>query len=488
MSDVAAPASLVIPVPDTKQVSAAAAQRAARTHRLLNAPIAPTLLALAAPNVVTMVAQTVVSVAEAWYIGQLGTASLAGLALVFPIVMLMQMMSAGAMGGAISSAIARSLGSGNVARAEALILHVVVIAGSMTALYTLLMLSFGGTIFALLGGRDDALRAALDYSNVLFAGALAIWLCNSFASILRGTGNMAVPSIVLVATACIQVPLAGALVLGWGPFPSMGMSGAALAAVVSFSLGATAMIAYVASGAAGIRLRITGVKFQRALFWDILRVGLIACLSAMQTAVTIILVTSLVGAFGVAAIAGYGLGARLEFLLIPIIFGIGAALTAMVGANVGAGQWERARRIAWIGAGIAALVTGCIGLFFGFFPQAWVGLYSADPGVTAAGAAYLSIVGPCYAFFGLGMGLYFASQGAGRMILPFLAGFIRFVVAVGGGAVVVYWMEGGLSALFAAIAVGMALFGILTAASVNRAIWRPASSQLSGSTVCSART
>jgi putative MATE family efflux protein len=474
MAESAVSASLAVPVPETKPaVSAAAAQRAARTQRLLHAPIAPTLLALAAPNIVTMVAQTAVSIAEASYIGHLGTASLAGLALVFPIVMLMQMMSAGAMGGAISSAMARSLGAGNTARAEALILHVLAIAASMAALYTLVMLSFGGTIFALLGGRGDALSAALDYSKVLFAGALAIWLCNSFASILRGTGNMAVPSLVLVGTACIQVPLGGALVLGWGPFPAMGMSGAALATVASFSLGAAAMIVYVASGAAGIRLRLAGVQFQRELFWDILRVGLIACLSALQTAVTIILVTSLVGAFGLAAIAGYGLGARLEFLLIPIVFGIGAALTAMVGANVGAGQWQRARRIAWTGAGIAALVTGCIGLFFGLFPSAWVGLYSDDPGVTVAGGAYLAVVAPCYAFFGLGMALYFASQGAGRMILPFFAGFIRLLVAVGGGAVVVFWMGAGLSSLFAAIALGMALFGILTAASVNPAIWRP---------------
>ncbi|MFN4091027.1 MAG: MATE family efflux transporter, partial [Alphaproteobacteria bacterium] len=201
--------------------SAAAARRAAQTRRLLHAPIAPTLLGLAAPNVVAVAAQTAVSMAEAWYVSRLGIAALAGLALVFPLVTMMQMMSAGAMGGGGASAVARALGAGDTARAEALLLHIIVIAAGMAALYSGLILGFGHLFYAALGGRDAVLEQALAYSGVVFAGAFAIWLMNMLASAIRGSGNMIVPASVILSVAALQVALGGALVLGWGPFPAL---------------------------------------------------------------------------------------------------------------------------------------------------------------------------------------------------------------------------------------------------------------------------
>jgi Na+-driven multidrug efflux pump len=168
------------------------------------------------------------------------------------------------------------------------------------------------------------------------------------------------------------------------------------------------------------------------------------------------------------------MGVRLEYLQIPIVFGFGSALVTMVGTNVGAGNMARARRIAWVGAGLATAVTGSIGLCGALFPELWLGLFSADPAVLAIGATYLRIVGPTYGFFGLGLALYFASQGAGRLLWPLLAGMMRLLIAAGGGWMAMHWFAGGLTALFVAIAVALILFGSTVAVALQAGAWAAA--------------
>src|SRR5215470_3466698 len=141
-----------------------------RTHRLLHGPIIPTLLRLAWPNVLVMLAQASTGLIETWWVSHLGTDALAGMALVFPVVMLMQMISAGAMGGGISSAVARALGAGRRDEADALVLHSIAVNVALGASFSLVMLIFGPSIYRALGGTDGELQTALRYSNVVFAG------------------------------------------------------------------------------------------------------------------------------------------------------------------------------------------------------------------------------------------------------------------------------------------------------------------------------
>src|SRR6266852_1675414 len=195
-------------VPSTAAAPAAAMNP--RTRMLLEAPIARTLLRLAAPNVVVMVVQASVGLIEAYFIGKLGTDALAGVTLVFPVVMLMQMMSAGAMGGGISSSIARALGGGRRADADALALHALVIALLFGLTFTVALLLGGRWLYAAMGGSGASLDAALTYSNWVFAGAVLVWLFNSLASVIRGTGNMALPAVVTCVGVVFLVPLSPA--------------------------------------------------------------------------------------------------------------------------------------------------------------------------------------------------------------------------------------------------------------------------------------
>jgi MATE family, multidrug efflux pump len=450
----------------------ATAPLAARTRRLLEAPVTPTLLALAVPNVLVMVLQAVVTTLDAVFVGWLGPAALAGVSLVFPLVMLMQTMSAGGMGGGVASAVARALGAGRRAEAQALAGHALVIALAMSALFTGGLLLGGPAVYRAIGGTGEALEAAITYSRIIFGGAVVIWLVNTLGSIVRGTGTMALPAAVMAGASILYLALAPALVLGWGPFPRLGVAGTATANITAFGLAALVLAAYLCSPCSALPVSIRGLRLRRALFWEILRVGAPGSLNTVLTNLTVVLMTGLVGPFGTPALAGYGMGARLEYLQIPLVFGMGSALVAMVGTNVGAGQTARAERIAWTGAGLAAAVTGSIGLAAAAVPHAWLGLFTPDPHVQAVGATYLRIVGPAYGFFGLGLALYFASQGAGRLTWPLAAGFARLTVAAAGGWLGGYAFGWGLPGIFAAMALALVVFAATTAAAVRLGAWR----------------
>ncbi len=442
----------------------------ARTRVLLEASIPATLVRLGTPNVLVMLAQAAVGLIETYFVGQLGTDALAGVTLVFPVLMLMQMMSGGAMGGGISSAIARALGAGRRDDADALARHALAIGLGFGVVFTVAVLVGSRWLYGAMGGRGPSLAAALTYSHVIFSAAILIWTFNSLAAVVRGTGNMAVPAIVTSVGAAALIPLSPCLIFGLGPFPRLGVAGGAVAVVAYYFLGSIALALYLTSARSVVHLSLRGLQFRWPLFRDILKVGLVAALVTVTTNLTIAITTGYVGRFGPAAIAGYGTGARLEYLLVPLVFGLGGPLVAMVGTNIGAGQRDRALRAAWVGAAIATALAETIGLAAAAAPHAWLRLFDTDPAMLDAGARYLRAVGPFYGLFGLGMALYFASQGAGRVLWPLLANLTRLAIAAGGGWLALHG-SGDLSHVFLALSVALTAFGLINAGAVAGGAW-----------------
>lgn len=445
----------------------------AHAHPLLTSPPLPTLLRLAAPNALAMGASTVVSIAETAYIGALGAAPLAAAALVFPMIMLMNMMSGGAMGGGVSSAISRALGAGAHARAEELARHAAYLGFGLGFAFLVLMLAFGRPLYALLGGEGEALNAAIGYSGIVFFAAVNIWLAAMFSSILRAQGDMLSPSMTLLAAAVLQIALGGALCFGLGPFPRLGIVGVGLGQVISTGMSALVMFALLRRERAAVKLRLAG-PLRGEHFADILRVGLPACLSPIQSVLTVLVVTAVAARFGTETLAGYGIGARLEFLLIPIAFAFGVASLPMVGLAVGAGDIARARRVAWTAGALAGAIVGVLGIVVAIFPDLWARIFTDNQAIRDATAGYLRIVGPCFSVFGVGLALYFSSQGAGRVLGPILAGTARLVVVAIGGWYLIS-TDAPAWGLFVVVALGMLAYGGGTALSVLLTPWRKAS-------------
>lgn len=440
------------------------------TNPILTAPLLPLLLRMSVPNFLAMGASFLVGIAETAYAGILGTMPLAGLALVFPMVMMLQMMSAGAMGGGVSSAIARALGAGDEARAQKLVLHALFISLCAGMAYTFIFLLFGRAIYSFLGGRAQSLDEAMAFSNIIFAGAISVWLCNTLVSIIRGAGNMKVPGATMIAVAAIQIILGAIFGLGAGPIPKLGMAGIAAAQVIAYAAGTIFLLWYLTSGRTRITPRLRGFGLERSMFFDILKVGAIACISPLQNVATVLAFTAFVSSAGAAALAGYGVGARLELLLIPATFAIGGACVPMVGMAIGAGHVDRARRVAWTGGILAGALTGTIGLIVAIFPDVWAGLFTRDADVLEAARAYLRLAGPVFFIFGFGHCTYFAAQGSGKILGPVLAGTLRLAIVLIGGWLLMRnvapaWM------LYALAAFAMAVYGIAVALFVKMTKW-----------------
>jgi putative MATE family efflux protein len=441
---------------------------AARTKLLLEGPILATLLRLAAPNVLNLVAFVGVITFDGFFLGKIGTDALAGASLAFPWIMLILQTTNSGMGAGVSSAVARALGAGMREKADELASHAFLLALALAGIFSTVMLLAAPFIFGWMGGRGKMLTDALSYANVAFGGAVCITVLNLLGNAVRGTGNMSLHAGVLVGCVIAHIALSPVLIFGYGPFPTLGPAGAGWGLVVPFGVGSLIMIVYLRSSRSIIRLNFYGLAPRWVLFADILKVGVPGLINTAITNLSVVVLTGIAGQFGPETAIGYAMGARLEYIMQPIAFGFGTAIVAMVGTNWGAQQYARACQIAWTGAATIAFVCGTLGLIVAVQPRIWVGLFSDDAEVARLGAMYLRIVGPVYVCFGLGLGLFFVCQGFGRGFTAMIANAVRLLVSASAGLAAVYWLGLGVTGLFGAIAAGFCVYAALTALAVVR--------------------
>jgi putative MATE family efflux protein len=430
-------------------------------RRLLDGPVLGTLLRLAAPTVALMTLQGLISAGETAFVGRLGASSLAGVSLSFPLVMLMTTLSAGAYGGGVVSAVARALGAGRFEDANRHAGTALTLSAVFGIAFTLAMLLWGRAFYQALGATGSALEAATLYSNILFVGATPFWIFNASASILRAGGNASFPAIAGSIGGVVTLAISPLLIFGVGHFRGFGIAGAA-AAVVAYNL----VLAMILLGAIwfGRSIACPSLKSlvpQWASAVTILKVSIPSAAGTLLTNLTFIVLTSLVAPFGESAIAGYGSGGRLEYLLIPIVFGIGSALVSLVAASDGAGNTRRVREITRTGAALGAGVCSFAGAIVTLVPTIWMGFFTLESAVTEVGVAYLTRVGIAYPCLGLGLSLYFAAQGKGKTLLPLFASGSRLFVAGVGGAIGVNVFDWTLEALFNLMAVGLLTYALI---------------------------
>ena len=432
-----------------------------QASRLLEGPVVPTLLLLAAPTVALMLLQGVIAAGEAAFVGRLGSHALAGVSLSFPLVMLMTTLSAGAYGGGVASGVARALGAGRDDHAAGLAGTALGMSAVLGMASTAAMLLFGRAFYAALGATGPALEAAVLYSEIVFLGAVPFWLSGAAASVLRGGGNAAYPAVAGAALGVVTLAASPLLIFGAGPIRGLGVAGAAWA-VVGYNVAmAVVLRRAVWAAASPTRPRFRALVPRWRYAFEILRVAVPSAANTLLTNLTFIILTALVAPFGAEAIAGYGAGGRLEYLLIPIVFGVGSALVPLVAASDAAGDFLRVRRLTRAGAALGAGACGLVGGAAALFPSAWMGLFTSDPTVAGLGGAYLVRVGPAYAFLGLGLALYFAAQGRGRVAQPLLATFTRLLVAGALGVLALRVFGWGIDCLFSLMACGLVLYGMV---------------------------
>jgi putative MATE family efflux protein len=435
------------------------------TRNILDGQPLPLIFMLTAPNALAFTVQAFVNIAEIWLIGTLGTVALAAIALSFPFSILIQTMSLGALGGGVSSAVARALGNDDKIRADRVLWHAIYLGIIISAVFALL--------FWLLGRNVLTLDAALGYCTILFIGGTFLWLSSLISAIFRGAGDMAYPSRIMIIASVLQVPLTALFIFGAFGLPALGVPGAALSNVVISAGICLAMLLRIKSGKCLVGFRKSCMAIDASVFREILKVSLPATLNPILNVAVILFLTALVGRFGPSALAGFGIGTRIEYVVLPIMFAFGTAATTLVGTNIGAGNHRRAEMMGWYAAACASLFCGLIGIVLALSARLWVPIFTSDPIASNVTTSYIQIVGPAFSLYAIGLVLYFASQGAAAMKWPIRAQIIRSILIFAAAWTAVDTFGMGTLSIFVVSTMSFAVYAGVVSGAVYLGAWDP---------------
>jgi putative MATE family efflux protein len=319
-----------------------------------------------------------------------------------------------------------------------------------------------------MGGRGPVLDSATAFAHVLFGGAAITFLGSMFDSVLRGEGNVRVPAIWSSSSLILQIFLTPIFMF----VLDLGLPGAAGAMLLSQFLAVVARASFVFGGNGVLRPQPLAPRAGLAPLREILRTGIPASLSTSINYIGIMVLTGVVARLGTPDLAAYGLGTRLDFLLLSFAFGVSTAVLTLVGLATGAGRPERA--VAYVRAA-CALIVGLLvvaSAVLWWRPSLWVGIFSDDPGIQEVGSLYFRVVGPSYPFVGMSMVLAFAFQGLGRATPPLVVMAVRVPLVLAVAALCIGPLGLHEEAVFATVATGnvaaSAVLGVLFARELRR--------------------
>ena len=455
------------------------------SESLTELPFNKIFFKLAIPNVcATFFAATTV-IFDLWYIGKIGISELAGVAYIFPIYMLTSMLSNGAFGGAVSGATARAFGSKNITQAECIFRSAILIALLGAIILMFLFFSFSEKFLIYYKVDKQVSLSAITYGNILLKGIFLIWLFNIIISVTRGSGNTTIPAIswlivlffhILFATLNFNfddrnIILTNSVSLLNGMFLFTSLEWSAISLLSGYLAGIIFILGFYFFGNHSYSLKFQDI-FKLRGFFKLIKSGSLASCQSLMTISLALFCTTIIGNFGTNWTAGFGIAIRLELLLIPIIFGIGGALIAIVGANVGANKFQRAIQMTWKGTSFSVVIVGVIGLFFSIYPELWSGLFTSDLQTKVTAKAYLNLVAPFYAFFALGLGLYFVCQAFNTLFWPVVGTFLRLFYVVILTLILFYNNLASPYLLFFTMSSSLIIYGLFISLSLHFGPWK----------------
>ena len=455
------------------------------SESLTELPFNKIFFKLAVPNVcATFFAATTV-IFDLWYIGKIGISELAGVAYIFPIYMLTSMLSNGAFGGAVSGATARAFGSKNITQAECIFRSAILIAFLGAIIMMFVFFSFSERFFIHYKVDKQVSLSAITYGNILLKGIFLIWFFNIIISLTRGSGNTIVPAIswlivlffhILFATLNFSIDDGNILLTNNVSFLNelfsfTSLEWSAISLLSGYLAGIIFILGFYFFGSHSYSFKFRDI-FKLRGFYKLIKSGSLASCQSLMTISLALFCTTIIGMFGTNWAAGFGIAIRLELLLIPIIFGIGGALIAIVGANVGANKFQRAIQMTWKGTTFSVLIVGIIGLFFSIYPELWSGFFTSDLQTKENTQAYLNLVAPFYAFFALGLGLYFVCQAFNTLFWPVVGTFIRLVFVVILTLILLYNNLASPYLLFITMSSGLIIYGLFISLSLHFGPWK----------------
>ncbi|HYV56992.1 MAG TPA: MATE family efflux transporter [Candidatus Nitrosopolaris sp.] len=413
------------------------------------APMAA-VVRLAAPTTLVMAVAAVSNVVYTYFVSRLGVEAIGAVSLVFPVSILAITTMVGGIGAGASSAMARALGAGRPRAAAALAGQALLLSGALGIAFGLGMQVAAPALFRVMGASGAVHESASRFARILFGGAVITFVGGMFDSVMRGEGNVRVPAIWSTTSLMLQMVCTPLFMFTF----HWGLMGAPIAMLTGQLIAIVPRALWVLGGRAVVRPAFRLPQFTLAPTREILRVGVPAALSMSITNVGLMVLTAVVTRLGDADLAAFGLGTRLDFLLMSFGYGFGAAVLTLVGLATGARRQDRTRAFVMRGGAIAALLLAIPGLGLCWRPGVWLGLFTDDPGIQAVGARYFRLIGPSYPFVGISMIIGFAFQGLGRATVPLVWTCLRVSGVLAAAVICTHALGLGEGAVFASIGVG----------------------------------
>jgi len=387
-----------------------------RNISLTEGPILRSLLTLALPIILANIFQAAYQLTDSFWVGRLGEKAVASVAISFPVVFLLTAMGIGfAVAG--STLTAQYFG----AKKEKMVNHAAAQTLFMVAVVSVLLsgigLLFAPQILRLMGTPASIQAIALGYMNITFIGLLPNFCFFMFQSIMRSIGKPTLPVYIVIGTVILNFALDPLFMFGWGFIPRMEVAGVALATLLTQTIAAIIGFGILFSGKRGIHLKIKDFipdwKFIRRSFF----LGLPASIEQSARSLGMVIMTSFIAGFGTLAVASYGAGSNIIQLIIILSIGLSAATAALAGQNIGAGNIERAGRIARLSATISFIGLSAAGVIIYFFAPALIAFFVPnDPAIIAGGAAFLRILAFSFGFIGIQMSVNAIMQASGNTL------------------------------------------------------------------------
>ena len=455
------------------------------SSRLTELPFSKIFFRLAIPNLFSTITASLTVIFDLWYVGQIGTSELAGVAYVFPIFMLTSMLSNGAFGGAISGATARAFGRKDTFSAECIFRSAIIIALAGSIFMMSLFFGLADTFFNFFLVDKEIAQLSLTYGKILLGGIALVWLFNIIISVTRGSGNTKIPAIGWLIVLIFHMIAAsinfeydnGQLIilenvkLFNNLFVLSSLEWSAISFLLGYFVGIVFIITFYCFGKHPYNFQIKNI-FNVSGIIPIIKSGSLASCQSIMTIVLAMFCITVIGTFGTNWTAGFGIAIRLELLLIPVIFGVGGALIAIAGANVGAKKYNRAVIMTWKGTSFSVFIVGSIGLFFSLYPDVWSSFFTDNNIIKETSRSYLEIVAPFYIFFALGLGLYFTCQAFNTLFWPVIGTLIRLLFVVIVTFSLFYMNIASPYLLFITMSFGLIIYGTFIALSLHFGPWK----------------
>lgn len=377
------------------------------------------LMRLTGPLLLSALLQNAQSLIDLFWVGRLGSVAVAGVALSGVVFMLLFPMIMGLTSGTVAM-VARMTGGGdgegaNRAAGQSLLLALII--GGATGMLCSL---FAEPVLQLLGANDQVIRQGAPYLRIILLGSFSVFLLFTANAALQAVGDTLRPMWSMILANGLNMILDPALIFGLGPFPEMGIEGAAWATVMAQVVACALSIHMLKTGRSRLKVEAQHWKWDGALAWRILRIGVPGSGQMLSRSLMSAVFIRIVSHYGTVAVAAYGIGMRFHMILLMPAFAFGNAAATLVGQNLGAGHWERARKAAWLATGIDAAIMVFCSIAVAIWARPMVSFFSSDPAVIAVGIRFLHIVTPFAVFATLGIVLGRAMNGAGETLMPML--------------------------------------------------------------------